>query len=352
MHIAPVPAQFMTPILSYADLERLEELLEPGIDVLVDRGDTSRADAPSGVHSDATGKPCAVGCEKRGNCNAETGVCDCPPHLAGPTCEQSSVPACQIQWSLSMDSAPCEEPMSPFGFPVTCDCLMQCHSLNVRPWLARDCVNASGASLLPAWANQQQQQQQQQAAPYSRAASSEAASSGADLRMTTNPRIDAFGDAKWIRQAYAPTIRDPTKRNASELWRLNSVLALRLSEDGKQSLRLGRCSSKGIYTTTLPWQASKLRIRTRAIICCCLLTSACVQISHFSQLSPAENAEELVGARKPRWRCYCFPGYSGFHCERGPSHPESNACGKASPLLESSTQFKPNPTQPNSRKGG
>jgi hypothetical protein len=47
-------------------------------------------------------KPCAPGCEKRGNCNFEEGRCECPFGWRGPTCEEPAFPACRISNSSDM----------------------------------------------------------------------------------------------------------------------------------------------------------------------------------------------------------------------------------------------------------
>ncbi len=50
-------------------------------------GDSSTASSHSRCHAN---------CTKRGNCNLETGQCDCPFGLAGRWCEQLLVPACRL----------------------------------------------------------------------------------------------------------------------------------------------------------------------------------------------------------------------------------------------------------------
>jgi hypothetical protein len=52
-------------------------------------------------------KPCAPGCEERGNCNIEEGRCECPYGWAGPACEQPVFPACRI--SNSSDEVGCSQ---------------------------------------------------------------------------------------------------------------------------------------------------------------------------------------------------------------------------------------------------
>ena len=40
-------------------------------------------------------KECAPGCTRLGNCNAQTGECECPYGRAGPACEVLLLPACR-----------------------------------------------------------------------------------------------------------------------------------------------------------------------------------------------------------------------------------------------------------------
>lgn len=40
-------------------------------------------------------KQCAPGCSKRGNCNHETGICECPYGRMGHECEKVILPACR-----------------------------------------------------------------------------------------------------------------------------------------------------------------------------------------------------------------------------------------------------------------
>ena len=40
-------------------------------------------------------KPCAAGCEERGNCNSEEGRCECPLGWVGPACEKNLMPNCR-----------------------------------------------------------------------------------------------------------------------------------------------------------------------------------------------------------------------------------------------------------------
>ncbi len=40
-------------------------------------------------------KECAPGCTRLGNCNAQTGECECPYGRAGPACETLLLPACR-----------------------------------------------------------------------------------------------------------------------------------------------------------------------------------------------------------------------------------------------------------------
>ena len=53
-------------------------------------------------------KPCAPGCEARGNCNHDLGRCDCPPLTSGPACEHSVAPLCEVQWGLRLPIPPCQ----------------------------------------------------------------------------------------------------------------------------------------------------------------------------------------------------------------------------------------------------
>ena len=65
-------------------------------------------------------KKCHRDCIKRGNCNAETGKCECPFGRTGEACEQDLLPACRA----TLDSpAYCGHVSL-----KSCDCIRQCHS--------------------------------------------------------------------------------------------------------------------------------------------------------------------------------------------------------------------------------
>ena len=55
-----------------------------------------RADLHSQPATGSFRKPCAPGCEARGNCNFEEGRCECPYGWGGPTLEKAVLPACQV----------------------------------------------------------------------------------------------------------------------------------------------------------------------------------------------------------------------------------------------------------------
>ncbi|KAG2489763.1 hypothetical protein HYH03_011714 [Edaphochlamys debaryana] len=60
---------------------------------------------------------CHPDCTKRGNCNRETGQCECPYGFTGPTCEEGLIPACQTD----KDS----EPFFGVMIPRSCACVRQ-----------------------------------------------------------------------------------------------------------------------------------------------------------------------------------------------------------------------------------
>lgn len=85
------------------------------------------------VSSPPPGKPCPAGCELRGTCNRELGVCDCPPMTSGPACEDSAAPLCSRQWGLELPIPPCQALSTELGdfldFPPACECLAECQAL-------------------------------------------------------------------------------------------------------------------------------------------------------------------------------------------------------------------------------
>lgn len=64
-------------------------------------------------------KECAKGCENRGNCNRETGECECPFGFVGPACEKLIYPACR--------SADTPDALPWYGYitPKSCECYRQ-----------------------------------------------------------------------------------------------------------------------------------------------------------------------------------------------------------------------------------
>ncbi|KAG2485164.1 hypothetical protein HYH03_016054 [Edaphochlamys debaryana] len=68
-------------------------------------------------------KACDPGCSKHGNCNGETGQCDCPFGLTGPTCTERLLPACHPSANASAI------PAYGFWFPKNCECYRQLRAL-------------------------------------------------------------------------------------------------------------------------------------------------------------------------------------------------------------------------------
>ena len=95
----------------------------------------------------------------------------------GPTCNESAVPRCAVQWGLQLPYPPCQvwtaNLDSLHDFPPSCDCLVGCQNANLRTEYASNCVNASGRYLQPA-----------------------------DGRAVQHEWRDRYFDAKWPRQAF------------------------------------------------------------------------------------------------------------------------------------------------------
>ncbi|PNW87479.1 hypothetical protein CHLRE_02g144050v5 [Chlamydomonas reinhardtii] len=67
-------------------------------------------------------KACHPDCTKFGNCNGETGQCDCPFGLTGPSCQERLFPACHV----SKD--PGTLPHYGTWYPKNCECIKQLHA--------------------------------------------------------------------------------------------------------------------------------------------------------------------------------------------------------------------------------
>eukprot|EP00198_Chlamydomonas_reinhardtii_P000968 XP_001690303.1 topoisomerase [Chlamydomonas reinhardtii] len=90
--------------------------------------------------------PCPAGCEKRGNCDAERGVCQCPWGWDGPACEHDRMAACK---STSRDPGFCGSTV-----PKNCECYRECYRLYCparSPWTGSDledvCTHGAGRGL-------------------------------------------------------------------------------------------------------------------------------------------------------------------------------------------------------------
>ncbi|KAG2488196.1 hypothetical protein HYH03_013190 [Edaphochlamys debaryana] len=68
-------------------------------------------------------KTCDPGCNRLGNCNGETGQCDCPFGLTGPTCAQRLLPACHPSTNDSTT------PLYGAAYPKNCACYRQLRAL-------------------------------------------------------------------------------------------------------------------------------------------------------------------------------------------------------------------------------
>eukprot|EP00878_Enallax_costatus_P016506 GHUV01017315.1.p1 GENE.GHUV01017315.1~~GHUV01017315.1.p1 ORF type:complete len:576 (+),score=57.68 GHUV01017315.1:463-2190(+) len=66
-------------------------------------------------------KACPLGCEIRGNCNAEEGRCECPFGYYGPACDKEIFPACKL--TAKSTEMHCGDRM-----PRSCECLRQCRN--------------------------------------------------------------------------------------------------------------------------------------------------------------------------------------------------------------------------------
>ncbi|KAG2492559.1 hypothetical protein HYH03_009221 [Edaphochlamys debaryana] len=65
--------------------------------------------------------PCPAGCSTRGNCNYETGRCECPWGWSGDACEVDSMAACR--------QTPDDPGSCGLWFPKNCECLRACFRL-------------------------------------------------------------------------------------------------------------------------------------------------------------------------------------------------------------------------------
>ena len=155
---------------------------------------SARAQPPS--------SPCAAGCEERGNCNADLGHCECPPLVAGASCERSAVPACSAQWGFRLPAGPCQALAQELesDFPPTCECLAGCQAANLRVFYVRDCVNASQRPLPPG-------------ASIAHAACEMIEHRSKSLIVVRCAVADAFKDESWQRQAYTFRPAPKTKRS-------------------------------------------------------------------------------------------------------------------------------------------
>ncbi|KAG2493501.1 hypothetical protein HYH03_008317 [Edaphochlamys debaryana] len=68
-------------------------------------------------------KTCHPDCPKHGNCNGETGQCDCPFGLTGPTCTERLLPACHPSTNDTTT------PFYGFEYPKNCACYRQLRAL-------------------------------------------------------------------------------------------------------------------------------------------------------------------------------------------------------------------------------
>ena len=208
-------------------------------------------------------KACAPGCEVHGTCNHELGRCDCPAMRSGEACEYNMVPSCRRLWGMELYMPPCqafaEEKFDYRDFPPTCECLAECHALNLRVVYVDNCVNVSQKELVRG------------GGPW------EKGKSGDDV--VPHPWRDVFGDGKWLRQAYKPGRRD-VQLTEQQLTEKNLALAGRLYRDAAETTRLGKCSGRGLWTVPMPWWG----------------------IVRMNQ-GPV---------------CHCHPGWYGEDCEFGP----------------------------------
>lgn len=66
-------------------------------------------------------KPCPLGCNTNGNCNAELGVCECAPGLKGAACEIDSLSACRTALGNPLD----HPALTGVKAPKNCECYRQ-----------------------------------------------------------------------------------------------------------------------------------------------------------------------------------------------------------------------------------
>lgn len=183
------------------------------------------------------------------------------------------------------------------AFPISCECLAECHALNYRLVYVDKCINSSLQKL-----HVKATYKPTQGTP-----------------LAIYPWLDPFEGGSWMRQAYTPGRRDPSI-SEDELARLNVALAKRLNEDGAASVAAGFCSGRGLYTTPMPWHDRRYANEKHCHCAPGFYGDEC-ECGPGSACSPQAKRHcvhdcSARGVCKLNW-CHCVPGTWGIDCSFG-----------------------------------
>ena len=207
-------------------------------------------------------RECDPGCERIGTCDPTLGRCDCPPFMTGPNCSQPLFPDCVSQHGMRPPHAPCGIPIQP-SFPVTCACLLQCHSLGLDA--RQECI----VEREPGLSMEESFQKMRKAMP-------------------------------WM-----PMIA-------------NETLLARTRADATRSMSEGLCSNRGIFTVQLPYNFNPPNApEQHTPVCRCFpgYTGSNCEIEFEKVRSLHKCVHDCSGHGEcfRNW-CHCQPGYWGIDC--------------------------------------